>query len=155
VTSGRGFPQLLLPKWLALHVFAVAASITMTWLGHWQWTAAHRHHGDIQNYAYAFQWWAFVGFTWLMWGRLIRDRAGGKAALAAEAAPPVVEAPSRYLGYQPPAATPVETDSERVRFNAYLAQLHATAGAPASAATSTPTSATAGVPAESEQGETR
>lgn len=110
--------QLLRPQWLALHVFVVAAAITMVWLGHWQWLVAHRRHGDIQNYAYAFQWWAFTGFAFLMWWRVVRDYLRPDIS---EASTPVSEAP-RYVGYVPP-ERPAEQDPERQRFNAYLARL--------------------------------
>ncbi|MCW2539669.1 MAG: putative rane protein [Frankiales bacterium] len=136
--------QFLHPKWLALYVFAVVASVVMIKLGHWQWTAAHRHHGDIQNYAYAFQWWAFSGFTWLMTWRLIRDRLRVSAAATARAEaaaagvelpPPPTPAPSRYQAYQMPTRTPDDDDPERIRFNAYLAQLNAADAVDASRAT--------------------
>jgi hypothetical protein len=29
---------------------------------------------DLQNFAYALQWWAFALFTVFLWGRLVRDR---------------------------------------------------------------------------------
>jgi len=54
--SGRPSKLTLLrPKWLLLHVIVLAACAAMVWLGHWQWRAAIRHHGDLRNYAYALQ----------------------------------------------------------------------------------------------------
>lgn len=114
---------LLRPKWLCLHVLTIAMCVTMLWLGRWQWRAAIRHHGEMLNYAYAFQWWAFVCFTLLMWYRFVSDflgksRPGGPVVQA----PP---APSRYVGYTPPPPTAEpETDPERIRFNAYLSELN-------------------------------
>jgi DNA-binding transcriptional regulator of glucitol operon len=132
--SGRPSKLTLLrPKWLLLHVFAVAACAAMIWLGHWQWRAAVRHHGDLRNYAYALQWWAFVGFTLLMWFRVVTDhlrvsRAAAEVVDPAAAGPASVSAlpVSRYRGYTPPPSSPaVETDPERRRLNDYLAQLSA------------------------------
>ena len=121
VPTGPSKLRLLHPKWLLLHAFTLAAGISMVLLGRWQWHVAHHHHGDIRYYAYAFQWWAFVGFAVLMWSRIVLDylRRGRPAATPAE--PP---AASRYLAYQPPAPA-ADTDPERARFNSYLAQLDA------------------------------
>jgi hypothetical protein len=122
VPAGPGKLRLLHPKWLLLHAFTLAAGVTMLLLGRWQWQVAHQHHGDIRYYAYAFQWWAFVGFAGLMWYRIVLDylRRNRPARPAPE------QRPSRYLVYQPPEppAYP-DSDPERARFNAYLAQLDA------------------------------
>jgi DNA-binding transcriptional regulator of glucitol operon len=108
-----------------LHVAVVAASVTMVRLGQWQWHQAHRHHGEILNYSYAFQWWAFAGFTILMWLRVIRDQVGVQAPTLDEgraASGP----PARYVAYQPPPSQPAgDDDPERARFNAYLTSLYA------------------------------
>ncbi len=121
--------RLLHPKWLLLHVFAVAACIAMVWLGQWQWRVAIRHHGDLRNYAYALQWWAFVGFTVLMWGRVVTDYLrSGRSDAEGEPSDPAgpATADSRYRGYTlAPSSPAVETDPERRRLNAYLAQLNA------------------------------
>jgi DNA-binding transcriptional regulator of glucitol operon len=126
VSSGPSLWRLLHPKWLLLHLFVIASCYAMVRLGHWQWIVAHRHHGSVQNYSYAFQWWAFSGFAVLMWFRVVRDwrRRESDEADAVEATAKLADQPARYVGYQAP-ARPVETDSERVRFNAYLAQLEA------------------------------
>ncbi|HEY2043985.1 MAG TPA: hypothetical protein VGH11_15005 [Jatrophihabitans sp.] len=119
--SARSPWRLLLPKWLLLHLFVIAASITMVLLGQWQWRQAHRHHGEILNYSYAFQWWAFTAFAILMWYRVVRDYLqtvdGAKPQLK-----PQPET-ARYVGYQPPTASVLDDDPERARFNAYLASL--------------------------------
>ncbi len=125
MSSGASKLRLLHPKWLLLHAFTIAAGITMVYLGRWQWHVAHTHHGNIQYYAYAFQWWAFVGFAVLMWYRIVLDslrKAGADdgAATAVQAGPA-----SRYLAYAPPTAQALDTDPERMRFNAYLADLNA------------------------------
>jgi DNA-binding transcriptional regulator of glucitol operon len=123
--SGRPSKLTLLrPKWLLLHAITLAACAAMIWLGHWQWRAAIRHHGDLRNYAYALQWWAFVGFTVLMWFRVVSDHL--RPAEDAGPAQPPAAPPSRYLGYtQAPSSPAVETDPERRRLNAYLAHLNA------------------------------
>lgn len=72
--SGRpGKLTLLQPKWLLLHLVTIAVCVGMIWLGYWQWRAAVRRDDDLRNYAYALQWWAFVGFTVLMWFRIVYD----------------------------------------------------------------------------------
>ncbi len=72
--SGRpGKLTLLQPRWLLLHLVTVAVCAGMIWLGYWQWRAAVRRDDDLRNYAYALQWWAFVGFTVLMWFRIVHD----------------------------------------------------------------------------------
>ena len=120
VPAGPSLLRLLHPKWLLLHAFTLAAGISMVLLGRWQWHVAHHHHGDIRYYAYAFQWWAFVGFAVLMWSRIVLDYLRRNAP-----AEPVEPArPSRYLAYQPPAPA-IDADPERARFNSYLAQLDA------------------------------
>ena len=121
--SGRPSKLTLLrPRWLLLHILTLAACAAMIWLGQWQWHTAGRHHGDLRNYAYALQWWAFVGFTVLMWFRVVLDHLRtGDGVEAQPVEPPPV---SRYVGYTPPPPTPeLETDPERLRINAYLAQL--------------------------------
>jgi DNA-binding transcriptional regulator of glucitol operon len=129
--SGRPSKLTLLrPTWLLLHVVALAACAAMIWLGHWQWRAAIRHHGDLRNYAYALQWWAFVGFTVLMWFRVVTDHLRGsrtaQGEIDADAARPAAAPTSRYRGYTPAPSSPaVETDPERRRLNDYLAQLSA------------------------------
>lgn len=123
--------RLLHPKWLLLHLTVVAACVTMVWLGRWQWGAAHRHHGEIRNYAYALQWWAFTIFTLVMWWRVVRDylRPVGQDEAGAAEHPGEPAEPSEagqtggYVGYTPP-PLPADDDPERARFNAYLARLN-------------------------------
>jgi hypothetical protein len=116
--------RLLHPKWLPLHLFTVAACVAMVLLGRWQWRVAHQHHGDIRYYAYAFQWWAFTAFALVMWSRIVFDYLRRPAEQAAEPASRPAEQ-SGYLAYRPPAGPPPDTDPERARFNAYLAELNA------------------------------
>jgi DNA-binding transcriptional regulator of glucitol operon len=121
VPSGPSKVTLLRPKWVLLHVVTIALCCGMIWLGNWQWRAAIRHHGEIRNYAYAFQWWAFTGFTVLMWFRIVRDYLQQGTPDETKPAEPTMP---RYVGYEPPSRTSVEDDPERIRFNAYLAKLN-------------------------------
>jgi hypothetical protein len=126
VPSSRAL-RLLHPKWWPLHLFTVAACVAMVLLGRWQWQVAHRHHGDIRYYAYAFQWWAFTAFALVMWSRIVLDY------LRRPAAEPHQPSASRdqpagepgYLAYRPPTEPVADSDPERARFNAYLAELNA------------------------------
>ena len=122
--------RLLHPKWLPLHLFTIAACVAMVLLGRWQWQVAHRHHGDIRYYAYAFQWWAFTAFALVMWSRIVLDylrRPAGQEAADRPAADRSTAGHSEtgYLAYRPPSDPEPDTDPERARFNAYLAELNA------------------------------
>ncbi len=137
---------LLAPRWLALHAVVLAAAVTMVLLGRWQWHVAHVRHGDVQNYAYAFQWWAFTVFALLMWLRVLRDAIPRTIAApaetgetpAAEAAMPEAAAPEAaprepaasqpqavaYRRYVMPRVRPDGDDSELGAYNDYLADLN-------------------------------
>ena len=116
---------LLRPSWLLLHAVTLAVCAAMIWLGHWQWRAAVRNQGDLRNYAYALQWWAFVGFTVLMWFRVVRDHLHPAEQPSLEQPQETRDSP-RYVGYTLAPSSPAEeTDPERRRLNAYLAQLSA------------------------------
>jgi DNA-binding transcriptional regulator of glucitol operon len=121
---------LLAPRWLALHVVVLAAAVTMVLLGRWQWHVAHVRHGAVQNYAYAFQWWAFTGFALLMWLRVMRDAiprriaAADQATDATTAEPAASENPGvAYRRYVMPQHQPENSDPELSAYNAYLADL--------------------------------
>ena len=118
---------LLAPRWLALHVLVIAAGVTMVLLGRWQWHVAHVHHGSVQNYAYAFQWWVFTAFAVFMWVRVVRDalrRRGGDLEPITESAPGPTEPESvAYRRYVMPRNRPDATDPELAAYNAYLAEL--------------------------------
>lgn len=119
-------PWYLRPKWLALHAFVVLSTVVMVRLGIWQWHVGGIRHGDLRNYAYAAQWWAFVGFAALLWVRVLRDArralptAVGVAASSVPAGEPV--AYPRYA--MPQSAQIVVDDPELVAYNNYLASLH-------------------------------
>jgi DNA-binding transcriptional regulator of glucitol operon len=112
---------LLAPRWLALHVVVIAACVTMVLLGRWQWHVAHVHHGSVQNYAYAFQWWAFTLFAAFMWGRVMRDALRRRPVEHTPAR--VTSAPVTYRRYVMRTDRPDTTDPELAAYNAYLAEL--------------------------------
>jgi DNA-binding transcriptional regulator of glucitol operon len=114
--------SILHPRWWGLHLFTIAITIGMVYAGHWQWTVAERRHGDLRNYGYALQWWAFTFFGFLMWWRVIRDASLDPPAIGDEPA----HSETLYVGYRPPEATASERveDSERRAYNEYLAHLN-------------------------------
>jgi DNA-binding transcriptional regulator of glucitol operon len=114
--------MLLAPRWLALHVVVIAACVTMALLGHWQWHVAHVHHGSVQNYAYAFQWWAFTLFAVFMWGRVMRD-ALRRQTVERPPPPNVAPTPVTYRRYVMRTNPPDTSDPELAAYNAYLADL--------------------------------
>jgi DNA-binding transcriptional regulator of glucitol operon len=124
---------LLAPRWVALHVLVIAAGVTMVLLGRWQWHVAHVHHGSVQNYAYAFQWWAFTGFALFMWLRVMRDAVRRRAEQAEPAAgvepvtrsapAPTEPGPVAYRRSVMPTTRPDAADPELAAYNAYLAEL--------------------------------
>jgi hypothetical protein len=140
----RRFGFLLGPRWLALHIVVVAACVTMVLLGRWQWRVAHVHHGSVQNYSYAFQWWAFTVFAVFMWLRLVHDAAPQTAAARSSAdeggaergndAIPTESRPAevayrRYVMPSSATSPPVAADAEHAAYNAYLARLAAQSSA--------------------------
>jgi len=112
---------LLAPRWLALHVLVIAACVTMVLLGRWQWHVAHVHHGSVQNYAYAFQWWAFTVFAAFMWVRVMRDALHRQPVKPPPAR--VALTPVTYRRYVMRTDRPDTTDPELAAYNAYLAEL--------------------------------
>ena len=140
----RRFGFLFGLRWLALHVVVVAACVTMILLGRWQWRVAHVHHGSIQNYSYAFQWWAFTVFAVFMWLRLVHDAAPramaarsttdeGRPERAGDATPtdskPAEVPYRRYVMPSSATSPPVSADAEHAAYNAYLARLAAQSSA--------------------------
>jgi hypothetical protein len=62
---------LLSPRWLAWHLFAVAAAWGMLWLGDWQFHRAE--NGNALSWAYTFEWPVFVIFGVVFWAKTIVD----------------------------------------------------------------------------------
>ena len=104
-------------------------------------------HGDVQNYAYAFQWWIFIAFGIAMWLRIIDDQAGAHEAKAAEQRDPVgaelarmtaaesahskPDAPTAYRRYVMPQSSTAEAppvDAVLSDYNDYLAGLSTSTG---------------------------
>jgi DNA-binding transcriptional regulator of glucitol operon len=122
----RAVRRVFAPRWLALHLLVIAMAVTMVLLGRWQWRVAHVKHGALQNYSYAFQWWLFTVFAFLMWARVLRDalRDRPPPELAASDAQREASAPVAYRRYVPPQVDRLAVDDpERAAYNAYLAGL--------------------------------
>jgi DNA-binding transcriptional regulator of glucitol operon len=123
----RRYRFALRPGWLLLHLFTVAAVITMILLGRWQLDVSESKHFNIRNFGYSLQWWLFSGFALFFWWRIVRDHAR-------RSGPPEQEAPETpaapppdvpYRRYVMP-TTPAVTDDPEIRaYNDYLARLNA------------------------------
>lgn len=116
----------LTPGWLAFHLLTIALVVTMVLLGHWQLDVSDRKHFNIQNFAYALQWWLFSAFALGMWVRIVRDR-GASGTAPGQNAEPAGQAPSdvpyrRYVMPSSADAAPAD-DPVRAAYNDYLAQL--------------------------------
>jgi hypothetical protein len=61
------------PKWLLTHLLMLVLAVTMILLGRWQLDVSNTKHFDLQNFAYAFQWWIFTGFVVFFWVKLVRN----------------------------------------------------------------------------------
>jgi DNA-binding transcriptional regulator of glucitol operon len=110
--------RLLAPRWLAWHVFALAATLVMLRLGLWQWHRSEVTH-SAQNLGYALQWPAFAVFALVVWFRVCRDAVR----------PPPADrprAPARRAPEPAVAVVPVtdEEDPELAAYNRYLARLN-------------------------------
>ncbi|MDT4900313.1 MAG: hypothetical protein QOJ78_1243 [Pseudonocardiales bacterium] len=76
----------------------------MVLLGRWQLTVSNEKHFSLQNFGYAFQWWAFSAFALFFWLRLIRDArhppaaAGGEITLAVRRGQPTDIVEATYSG---------------------------------------------------------
>lgn len=124
---------MLRPRWLLWHLVLVMSSIAMVLLGRWQWHVGVRT-GDLRNYAYAFQWWAFVAFAIFLWARVLRDVAhrrdpGSATARAASgmrerAAPAHPHSGEAFRAYRMPQADAIVVeDPQLAAYNAYLSSM--------------------------------
>jgi DNA-binding transcriptional regulator of glucitol operon len=138
----------LTPGWAGLTVVAWGAAVGMVLLGRWQLGVSDEKHFALQNFGYAFQWWAFSAFALLFWAKLIRDAwrgvedlhqsSGGQLVKAGTGIVPVgpVELttqpkpgaePVVYRGYAMPqsATSPVRSHGDLMHdwYNDYLWQL--------------------------------
>jgi DNA-binding transcriptional regulator of glucitol operon len=111
--------RFLTPRWLGLHALLIVSALAFYRLGLWQWHKAHRPSGGWLNWAYAFQWWLFVGFAVFLYAKLVLDELDPTAAEErADVAPlpPVL---------QRQAAPPDDDeDDELAAYNRYLRSLH-------------------------------
>ncbi|MBE7190232.1 hypothetical protein [Jatrophihabitans endophyticus] len=132
------------PSWLALHVITVALIVTMIFLGRWQLTVSESKGFDLQNFGYAFQWWAFSIFVGVMWARAMRDAYRKHAPKAdpvatdptgtgaQEPAKPqtISTAPVTYRRYVVPATTQPADDPVHLAYNDWLAAIAAADATP-------------------------
>lgn len=122
---------LLTPRWLALHLLAVALVYTCLRLSWWQFARAEA--GSGRSLGYALQWPAFGVFVVGMWIWLARDAVRGPAARAARSEPglPPGRLPDEVVlppvrDFAPPGVGPAEAeeDDELAAYNRLLAALH-------------------------------
>jgi hypothetical protein len=103
------------PGWLGLHAIAIVLIGLFLLAGYWQ--VLRGESGNLQSWAYAFEWPLFAVFVVVMWVRMVRDELRGEdpdeddTEVPARAAP-VVE----YV--------PEEGDEELTAYNRRLARLH-------------------------------
>lgn len=122
----RKYSFALRPGWLALHVFTIAAVITMILLGRWQLHVSESRHFNLQNFGYTIQWWLFAGFACFFWWRIVRDAARHRGDESnPTSAPPAAQAdePVAYRRYVMPTTPEPTTDPQLSAYNDYLAQL--------------------------------
>ncbi len=116
------------PRWLAWHVFIVAAVIGMLVLGDWQ---LHRaESGNSLSWAYTFEWPFFAILAIVFWGKTIRDEVHPPAVAQSQAAVQLPDGARPAADGEATASTgevvrPVTTeeDKELAAYNAYLARL--------------------------------
>jgi DNA-binding transcriptional regulator of glucitol operon len=93
------------PRWLAVHLIAVAVVAATVLLGRWQLDVSNSRHFDLQNFGYTLQYWTFAAFAIFFWCRIIRDarrppvqpqEAGGQ--LVRPTGPVTTTAVSGYAG---------------------------------------------------------
>jgi hypothetical protein len=134
----RSVLPFLAPRWLATHLLLVVCGAVMIRLGVWQWHVGGVRHGDLRNYAYALQWWAFTAFAVFFWLRLMRDSRrtatgvvsapDGAAGTAATASGPGAGATgaAQYRRYTMPTAEQIDDDhgdAALAEYNRYLKSL--------------------------------
>jgi hypothetical protein len=120
----------LTPRWLAWHVFTVAAVIGMLWLGDWQFHRAI--DGNALSWAYTFEWPVFAVFGLFFWAKTILDEgkpAGAKGAGLGGQGRDRASAGLDLPGAGGPAAAAgagqaEEADPDLDQYNAYLDRLN-------------------------------
>jgi hypothetical protein len=123
--TGRVWPFLFKPRWLAWHLFAVVAVGGMLWLGDWQFHRAVGGNG--LSWAYTFEWPLFAAFGVVFWARTIRDefRARHGIDTVLDFSPPGQDLPGGIGTQQANELAYDDSDDEDLaRYNAYLAKLN-------------------------------
>jgi hypothetical protein len=129
--AGPGIPAearwrvLVTPRWLAWHLFAVAAVAGMAWLGDWQFHRAMS--GNTLSWAYTFEWPIFAVLGVIFWVKTVRDELHPPAD-AGEPAEVVLPAGARRRGTSDADGAGAgsgdeQDDAELAEYNAYLARL--------------------------------
>jgi hypothetical protein len=123
---------LLTPRWLALHLLAVALVYICMRLSWWQFARAEAGNG--RSLGYALQWPGFALFVIGMWIWMVRDAVrGGPAARSPRPRPQhpagrlpddVVLPPVREYAAPGVVAAGVEEEDELAAYNRLLAALH-------------------------------
>jgi hypothetical protein len=143
---------ILSPRWILLHLLALAAVTACLWLAAWQWQRAGSAMGSALNVGYGLQWPLFAVFFAVMWWRFLRmdiaqldaadddnenedsDSGGsgshGRGNGRRSPQPPPVRAPvhgPNPFGPRPESARPaaIDEDSALGAYNRMLAQLAA------------------------------
>lgn len=142
--------RLLTPRMVGFHVLAWGAAVTMVFLGRWQLDVSDAKHFDLQNFGYAFQWWAFSISAVALWVKVVRDQlrklpppevsTSGELVLRGPATQPSYSGPVQlmrrgdadgaeplvYRGYRMPQSSDAlsrSEDSVHGAYNDYLWQL--------------------------------
>jgi hypothetical protein len=116
----------LRPRWLGLHAFVIALTITMVFLGRWQLTVSNEKHFDLQNFGYALQWWAFSACAVFFWILVIRDARrppvapGGGARLAVRTDQPSQVVDDTYIGPASLIRLPDRADQAPMVYRGYV-----------------------------------
>ncbi|HTI22332.1 MAG TPA: hypothetical protein VL652_15160 [Kutzneria sp.] len=121
---------LLAPRWLLVHLLAIAAVVVCFRLGWWQWDRSQESSGTLQNLGYALQWPLFGLFVpfmyWRMW-KLDKERRVGQSE--APVVDEVVAPKPRRSPTEWRAAAPTDqVDDAMAQYNSYLASLSARDG---------------------------
>lgn len=136
---------LLAPRWLLVHLLALAAMLACFRLGWWQWDRSQESTGSLQNLGYALQWPLFGLFVpfmyWRMWKLDTQRRAAEATPSESVAESETAEAESIADGASVtearPRRSPTEwreaveaepVDDALAQYNSYLATLSARDG---------------------------
>lgn len=105
------------PGWLGLHAIAIVLTGLFLLAGWWQ--VLRGESGNLQSWAYAFEWPLFAVFVVVMWVRMVRDELRSDDEDEETTEVPEGAAPAPVVQY-----VPEEGDEELVAYNRRLARLH-------------------------------